>query len=80
MFQTLFASGLVLFGCAELLFLGHISVFTKDFGCSLVTGQCEWVILLPQALHLWGSPIVVCSLSVFLFYFCMWPESNIFHR
>lgn len=37
MFPTLLASGLVLFGFAELLFLGHISIFTKDFYCSLVT-------------------------------------------
>lgn len=80
MFQTLFASELVLFGSAEPLFLGHMFIFTKDLCCSSVTGQCEWIILLPHALHFWGSPIAVCSLSLFLFYFCMWPKSSIFPK
>lgn len=67
MFPTLFASGLVLFGFAELLFLGHISIFSKDFCCSLVTGQCEWIILLPHAQHFWRSTCYLLSLSLLLF-------------
>lgn len=75
-FPTLFGSGLVLFGCAESLFLEHISIFTKAFCYSSVTGQYEWfIILLPHKLHLWGSPVVVCSFSLFLFYFCMWQKA-----
>lgn len=52
----------------------------KDFHCSLVTGQCEWIILPPRALCFSGSLIVVWSLSLFLFCFCMWPKSNKFHK